>query len=117
MWIVPPGGQSGPARPVSTRSASSTPKGLGDRQGHRQSLFREVNGGVLPDRSLCPRDARQPRRRSNVNATAALVNMIEASRAWENQIKLIQTAKEIDSGGASLMRRGQLSSNEKGPGQ
>jgi flagellar basal-body rod protein FlgF len=30
--------------------------------------------------------------------------MIEASRAWQGQIKLVETAKDIDSSGASLMR-------------
>ena len=41
---------------------------------------------------------------SNVNATEMLVQMIEASRAWETQVKLIDTAKQIDDGGASLMK-------------
>jgi len=33
-----------------------------------------------------------------------LVQMIEASRAWETQVKLIDTARQIDDGGASLMK-------------
>ncbi len=67
------------------------------------NLFREANGGVLPDDpngQVTPGSLEG----SNVNATAALVNMIEASRAWESQIKLIQTAKDIDTSGASLMK-------------
>ena len=30
--------------------------------------------------------------------------MIEASRAWETQLKLINTARELDGSGADLMR-------------
>ncbi len=67
------------------------------------NLFREVNGGVLPEdpgAKVTPGSLEG----SNVNATSALVNMIEASRAWENQVKLINTAMEIDSSGTNLMR-------------
>ncbi len=39
-----------------------------------------------------------------VRIAEALVQMIEASRSWETQVKMINTAKEIDDGGASLMR-------------
>ena len=41
---------------------------------------------------------------SNVESTKALVDMIDASRAWETQLKLITTARELDSSGADLMR-------------
>jgi len=30
--------------------------------------------------------------------------MIETSRSWQGNIKLIETAKDIDTSGASLMR-------------
>jgi flagellar basal-body rod protein FlgF len=36
--------------------------------------------------------------------TQALVDMIEASRAWETQVKMLTTAQEMDDGGASIMR-------------
>jgi flagellar basal-body rod protein FlgF len=67
------------------------------------NLFREVNGGALPQDPMATVTAGSLEG-SNVNATQALVQMIEASRAWETQIKMINTAKEIDDGGASLMR-------------
>ena len=41
---------------------------------------------------------------SNVNATTALVEMIEAARSWDTQIKLLTTARDLDTETASLMR-------------
>ena len=66
-------------------------------------LFREVNGGALPEDPIATVTSGSLEG-SNVNATAALVQMIEASRAWETQIKMIDTAKQMDDGGASLMK-------------
>jgi len=66
-------------------------------------LFRETNGGVLPQDPLATVTGGSVEG-SNVNATSALVDMIEASRAWETQVKLIDTAKQLDDGGASLMK-------------
>jgi flagellar basal-body rod protein FlgF len=40
---------------------------------------------------------------SNVNMTSALVDMIETSRAWETQARLLKTAEELDDGGAGIM--------------
>ena len=66
-------------------------------------LFREVHGGALPSdplASVTPGALEG----SNVNATEMLVQMIEASRSWETQVKMIDTAKQIDDSGASLMK-------------
>lgn len=41
---------------------------------------------------------------SNVDATAALVDMIEAGRGWDMQMRLITTARDIGEAGSSLMR-------------
>jgi flagellar basal-body rod protein FlgF len=41
---------------------------------------------------------------SNVNATAALVEMIEQSRAYEMQVRLMHTADENDAAAARLIR-------------
>ena len=67
------------------------------------NLFRVRDGGALP----ADADARLTAgslEGSNVNMTASLVDMIEASRAWETQVKLLSTAKDLDSSGASLMQ-------------
>ena len=41
---------------------------------------------------------------SNVRTSEVLVEMVEAQRLFEMRTKLIATAKELDEGGASLMR-------------
>ena len=41
---------------------------------------------------------------SNVNATAALIQMIAASRSWEGQVKMLTTAQDMDRASAELMR-------------
>jgi flagellar basal-body rod protein FlgF len=101
IWGVPQGGD--PANPqridglkLVNPVGSSVAKGT-------DGLFREANGGALPQDPLAtvtPSSIES----SNVNATSALVQMIEASRAYETQVKLIDTAKQLDDGGASLMR-------------
>jgi flagellar basal-body rod protein FlgF len=101
VWIVPQGGRADQPIQVDTIRLVNA-KGSAVAKG-TDNLFREVNGGVLPDDPYA-RVTPGSLEGSNVNATTALVQMIEASRSWENQIKLIQTAKEIDSSGASLMR-------------
>jgi len=43
---------------------------------------------------------------SNVNVADALVTMIELSRKFEMQVKMMKTSQELDSASASLMRLG-----------
>ncbi|MCF6282106.1 MAG: flagellar basal-body rod protein FlgF [Candidatus Polarisedimenticolaceae bacterium] len=43
---------------------------------------------------------------SNVNVVESLVTMIELSRRYEAQVKMMRTAKEIDESAASIMRMG-----------
>ncbi|WP_311266758.1 flagellar basal body rod protein FlgF [Sphingobium sp. WCS2017Hpa-17] len=101
IWGVPQGGD--PANPAQVdklklvnAAGSSIAKGT-------DGLFREVNGGALPSDPLATVTS-GALEGSNVNATQALIQMIEASRAWETQVKMIDTAKQLDDGGASLMR-------------
>lgn len=101
IWIVPQGGQIDQPQLVDTIKLANA-KGSTIAKG-TDNLFREVNGGALPGDPFASVTA-GALEGSNVNATAALVQMIEASRAWETQIKMIDTAKDIDSSGASLMR-------------
>lgn len=101
IWIVPQGGQVDQPQLVDTIKLASA-KGSTIAKG-TDNLFREVNGGALPEDPFASVTA-GALEGSNVNATTALVQMIEASRAWETQIKMIDTAKDIDSSGASLMR-------------
>ncbi len=101
IWGVPQGGD--PANPqrvdglkLVNAAGSGIAKGV-------DGLFREVNGGALPQDPLATVTAGSVEG-SNVNTTNALVQMIEASRAYETQVKMIDTAKQLDDGGASLMR-------------
>ncbi|SNS84392.1 flagellar basal-body rod protein FlgF [Sphingomonas laterariae] len=66
-------------------------------------LFRVRDGGALPPDPFA-RIKAGSLEGSNVNATQALVDMIDASRSWEMNIKLVTTAKELDSSAADLMR-------------
>ena len=101
IWIVPQGGQIDQPQLVDTIKLANA-KGSTIAKS-TDTLFREVNGGALPQDPTASVTA-GALEGSNVNATTALVQMIEASRAWEQQIKMIDTAKDIDSAGASLMR-------------
>ncbi len=59
--------------------------------------------GVLPnneDARVMPGALEQ----SNVNPSEVLVEMVEAQRLYDMRTKLVATAKELDEGGAQLMR-------------
>lgn len=101
IWGVPQGGDPANPQQIDTLKLVS-PVGSSIAKG-TDGLFRETNGGVLPQDPLATVTSGSVEG-SNVNATSALVQMIEASRAWETQVKMIDTAKQLDDGGASLMR-------------
>ena len=66
-------------------------------------LFRVTGGGVLPvdeEARLTPGSLEQ----SNVNPSQVLVDMVEAQRLFDIRAKVISTARDVDEGGASLMR-------------
>lgn len=66
-------------------------------------LFRVPGGGVLPadeEARIQPGSLEQ----SNVEPTRVLVEMVEAQRLFDMRTKLISTARELDEGGAGLMR-------------
>lgn len=101
IWIVPQGGDANNPQKVEqlklvSPAGSKVTKAL-------DGLFRVEGGGALPSD---PNGRVNPGslEGSNVNASAALVDMIDASRAWETQIKLITTAQDLDKSSADLMR-------------
>jgi flagellar basal-body rod protein FlgF len=66
-------------------------------------LFRVYGGGVLPndaEAKVLPGSLEQ----SNVNPSDVLVQMVEAQRLFDIRTKLVATAREMDEGGASLMK-------------
>ncbi len=101
IWIVPTGGD--PKSPqLVDRLKLASPVGSDVVKGI-DGLFRVRDGGVLPS-DPSGKLVSGSLEGSNVEATKALVDMIEASRAWDTQLKLINTAREMDGSGADLMR-------------
>ncbi|MCI4591555.1 flagellar basal body rod protein FlgF [Sphingobium sp. BYY-5] len=101
IWGVPQGGD--PANPQQIDRLKLVNAAGSSIAKSNDGLFREVNGGALPSDPLASVTSGSLEG-SNVNSTQALIQMIEASRAWETQVKMIDTAKQMDDGGASLMR-------------
>lgn len=101
LWIVPAGGD--PENPqevdrlrLASTAGSDVVKGL-------DNLFRVKGGGILPDDPEA-RVITRSLEGSNVSATSALVAMIEASKMWDSQLKLISDARDMDSATANLMQ-------------
>ena len=67
------------------------------------NLFRVRGGGVLPADDTA-RVATGTLEQSNVSTTEVLVEMVEAQRLFDIRSKLLSTARDLDEGGASLMR-------------
>jgi flagellar basal-body rod protein FlgF len=67
------------------------------------NLFRVPGGGVLPDDENA-RVAVGTLEQSNVSPSEVLVEMVEQQRLFDIRTKLISTARDLDEGGASLMR-------------
>lgn len=101
VWMVPIGGDR--ENPIEAdRLRLVTPTGSNIVKG-LDNLFRVRGGGALPDDP----EARLINRSlegSNVSATSALVEMIEASKSWDNQLELISNARDMDSATTNLMQ-------------
>ena len=101
VWILPQGDTTGQMQEID-RLALVSFTGSDIVKGN-DNLFRVRDGGILPDdpnARVIPASLEG----SNVNMTASLVDMIETSRAWETQVKLLSTANDLDSSSASLMQ-------------
>ena len=101
VWIVPQGGDPDTPTQIDrlklvSPAGSEIAKGL-------DGLFRVRDGGALPQDPEA-RVTSGSLEGSNVNTTQALVDMIEASRAWDTQINLINSAKDLDTSATDLMR-------------
>lgn len=100
VWIVPVGGD--PTQPQQLDQIQLvTPVGSDIVKGV-DGLFRVRDGGTLP----ADPDARVTTRSlesSNVSATEALVEMIEASRSWDTQLKMLTDARDMDAATTDLM--------------
>ena len=100
VWIVPVGGDAAQPQQVD-QLALVSPAGSDVVKGV-DGLFRVRGGGTLP----ADPDARVTTRSlesSNVSATEALVEMIEASRSWDTQLKMLGDARDMDAATTDLM--------------
>jgi flagellar basal-body rod protein FlgF len=66
--------------------------------------IRMADGSDLPAPDQQPRILQGVREGSNVNATAELIDSIELQRTFELNLRLIQTAREVDEAGSALLR-------------
>lgn len=101
IWIVPQGGDPKSPQAVDTIKLVS-PQGSTIKKG-LDGLFRVDGGGALPsdpDATLTAKSIEG----SNVNASATLVDMIDASRSWEAQVKMLTTAQDMDKSASALMQ-------------
>lgn len=99
--IIPAGGDPSQPQEVARLklvdpTGSDTVKGL-------DNLFHVRGGGILPE-AVEARVKSGHLEGSNVSTTQALVDMIEASRSWDTQLKLIADARDNDAATADLMR-------------
>lgn len=99
--IIPQGGDATQLQTVDRLKLVSTndtaiAKGL-------DGLFRPRNGGTLAaDPQVQVRQGALEG--SNVNASGTLIDMIEASRSWDMQVKMMSSAQDIDKSSTDLMR-------------
>jgi flagellar basal-body rod protein FlgF len=101
IWIVPQGGDPKSPQAVDTIKLVS-PQGSTIKKG-LDGLFHVDGGGNLPsdpDATLTAKSVEG----SNVNASATLVDMIDASRSWEAQVKMLTTAQDMDKSSTALMQ-------------
>jgi len=102
IYVLPQGSEPGTPLQLVDRLKVVSPQGSRIAKG-LDGLFKVVGGGALPADPQA-RVMSGKLEGSNVNATQALVDMIDAARNWENQIKLLTTARELDSATTDLMR-------------
>ncbi|MDB5701118.1 MAG: flagellar basal body rod protein FlgF [Sphingomonadales bacterium] len=101
IWIVPAGGDPNAPQQIDRLKLASATGSTVVKQ--IDGLFRVKDGGALP----ADPEARltlHALEGSNVNPTTALVDMIDASRAWDTQVKMLTTAREMDADTANLMK-------------
>lgn len=101
IWIVPPGGDPNTPQLVD-RMKLASPRGSDVVKG-TDNLLRVRDGGVLPA-AVNGRLVSGSIEAANITATDALVDMIEASRSWDTQMKLITTARDLAAASSELMR-------------
>jgi len=99
--IVPQGGDPTQVQTIDRLKLVST-NGVPVAKG-LDGLFRPREGGTLAaDPQAAVRQGAVEG--SNVNVSATLIDMIEASRGWDMQVKMMSSAQDIDKASTDLMR-------------
>lgn len=101
IYVVPQGGD--PKNPQQVDKLKLVSAGGSKIAKGMDNLFRVVGGGALPSDP----DARVTAKSlegSNVSASAALIQMIDNSRSWDAQVKMLTTAQDLDKSSAELMQ-------------
>lgn len=99
--IVPPGGDAATPQALdrlrlATAQGSELVKGT-------DNLMRVPQGGVLPEAAGASVTV-GALESSNVSLTSTLVDMVEASRSWEQQLRLISSLREMGEATSNLMQ-------------
>lgn len=102
ILIEPPDGPPG-ARVLAGVLATVVPEGVELRKSE-DGRIRTADGSPLPPPDQRARVMQGVREGSNVNALEELIAMIELQRAFEINMRMIQTAREVDESGAALLR-------------
>ncbi|USI73739.1 flagellar basal-body rod protein FlgF [Sphingomonas morindae] len=100
VWVVPTGGD--PAQPQQVDQLKLVSPAGSAITKQSDGLFHVAAGGTLPGDPTA-RLTSGALEGSNVDVTRTLTDMIEASRSYETQVKLLSGAKEMDSSTAELM--------------
>jgi flagellar basal-body rod protein FlgF len=101
--IAPQSGAPGERQLVATLATVDPPDSL-DLRKSPDGRIRTSDGTPLPAPDQRPRILQGVREGSNVNATAELIDSIELQRTFELNLRMIQTAREIDEAGSALLR-------------
>ncbi|MDB5738652.1 MAG: flagellar basal body rod protein FlgF [Sphingomonas bacterium] len=100
VYVVPKGGDPNtPQQIARLKLASATGSKIAKGE---DGLFHVADGGTLPSDPTA-RVTSGNLESSNVNVTKTLTDMIDASRAWETQVKMLAGAKEMDTSSSELM--------------
>jgi flagellar basal-body rod protein FlgF len=103
VYITPIDGALGQRDLVAMLGTIDPPDDLALRKssdGH----IRPLDGSPLPATDQLARVVQGMREGSNVNATSELIASIELQRRFEINLRMVQTAREVDEAGSALLR-------------
>lgn len=103
LVITPADGAAGDRVLVATLATVDPPDEL-DLRKSPDGRIRTADGSALPSPDQRAKVLQGVREGSNVNATMELIDSIELQRTFELNLRMIQTAREMDEAGSALLR-------------